>query len=287
VYAVIGGTGNIGRRLVVGLLERGQDVRVLTRDVDRARALFGPEAGIMAGDLSEPGVAEVLFKGVDGAYLATPGGPDQVALEKAALDAAADAGVSRLLKISVPGADPGHYVPYARWQFEIEQHLAALGLPATVLRPSWFTDNFLGSAATIAGQGAVYGSAGAGRVGFVDARDIAAVAVTVLVEGGHDGREYLVTGPAALTFEEAAAELATGLDLPVSYVDVTDDELEKALVDASLPTDVAQGLVSINRNARDGNLSPLSSTVQDLTGNPPRSVAEWARDNAAAFRKAS
>jgi uncharacterized protein YbjT (DUF2867 family) len=224
---------------------------------------------------------------VDGAFLVTPGTPEQPALEKAALDAAAAAGVPRLVKVSLIGADPAHYVRFARWQADVEQHLSALGLPATVLRPNWFSDNFLGSAPTISGQGAVYGSAGAGRVGFVDARDIAAVAVAVLADGGHEGREYVVTGPAALTFEQAAAELADGLGRPVSYVDLTDDQLEQALLGASLPAELAADLVSINRNAREGNLDVASTTVQDLTGQAPRSLADWARDNAAAFGAAS
>jgi uncharacterized protein YbjT (DUF2867 family) len=290
MYAVVGGTGNVGQHVVAGLLERGEDVRVLTRDDDRARVLLGPGPELVVGDLAERGVAEAVLKGADGAFLVTPGTPDQPALEKAALDAAAAAGLSRLVKVSLIGADPAHYVRFARWQAEIEQHLAGLvarGLPATVLRPNWFSDNFLGSAATIAGHGAMYGSAGTGRVGFVDARDIAAVAVAVLLDGGHDAREYVVTGPAAITFDEAAAQLADGLGRPVSYVDLTDAQLEQALLGASLPADLVSDILSINRNAREGNLDVATTTVQDLTGRAPRSLAEWAQDNAAAFEQAS
>jgi hypothetical protein len=73
----------------------------------------------------------------------------------------------------------------------------------------------------------------------------------------------------------------------VSYVDLTDDQLEQALLGASLPAELAADLVSINRNAREGNLDVASTTVQDLTGQAPRSLADWARDNAAAFGAAS
>lgn len=178
--------------------------------------------------------------------------------------------------------DPEHFVRYARWQADIEQHLAGLDLPVTLLRPNWFSDNFLGSAPTISGHGAMYGSAGTGRVGFVDVRDIAAVAVAALTEDGHEGREHVVTGPASLTFAEAAAQLAEGLGRPVSYVDLPDSQLEQALLDAALPPDVATDVVAINRNAREGALDVATSTVQDLTGRPPRSLSEWAHDHASA-----
>jgi uncharacterized protein YbjT (DUF2867 family) len=130
----------------------------------------------------------------------------------------------------------------------------------------------------------MYGSAGAGKVGFVDVRDIAAVAVATLTEDGHEGRDYVVTGPASLTFAEAAAQLAEGLGTPVRYVDLPDPQLEQALLDAGLPPDVAGDVVAINRNAREGALDVATSTVQDLTGRAPRGLAQWAHDHASAFR---
>jgi uncharacterized protein YbjT (DUF2867 family) len=75
----------------------------------------------------------------DSAFVATPGSPDQPALEKELLDAATAVGLRRLVKVSVIGANPEHFVRYARWQAEVEQHLAGLDLPATLLRPNWFT----------------------------------------------------------------------------------------------------------------------------------------------------
>jgi uncharacterized protein YbjT (DUF2867 family) len=187
------------------------------------------------------------------------------------------------VKVSLIGASSEHFVRYARWQADIEQHLAGLDLPATLLRPNWFSENFLGSAPTVSSHGALYGSAGEGKVGFVDVRDIAAVAVTALTEGGHEGRDYVVTGPDSLTFAEAAAQLSEGLSMPVSYVDLPDPQFEQALLDAALPPDVAGDVVAIHRNAREGALDVATSTVQAVTGRAPRSLADWARDNASAF----
>jgi uncharacterized protein YbjT (DUF2867 family) len=283
MYVVVGATGNIGKHVVAELVDRGQQVRVLSRDGERARALLGPTPEIVVGDLSDPGLPKSLLVDADGAFVATPGSPDQPALEKGLLDAAAAVGLRRTVKVSLIGADPEHVVRYARWQAEIEQHLTGLDLPVTLLRPNWFDENFLGSAPTVRGHGALYGSAGAGKVGFVDVRDIAAVAVTALTEDGHEGREHVITGPASLTFAEAADQLAEGLGTPVSYVDLPDPQLEQALLGDGLPADVAADVVAIHRNAREGALDVATSTVQDLTGRPPRSLAEWARDHAAAF----
>ena len=287
MIVVVGGTGNIGRHVVAGLVEREHRVRVLSRDGRRARALLGPAPEIVVGNLSEPHLATGLLTRADSAFLVTPGSPGQPALEKSLLDAARTTGLRRLVKVSLIGADPTHFVRYARWQAEIEQHLTGLDLPVTLLRPNWFAENFLGSAPTIVGHGTLYGSAGDGKVGFVDSRDTAAVAVATLTEDGHEGREYVVTGPASLSFTEAAGQLAEGLGRPVTYVDLPDEQLERALLDAALPAEVAADVVAINRNARQGALDTVTSTVRDLTGRPARSLAEWASDNAAAFRSSS
>ena len=284
---VVGGTGNIGKHVVAGLVERGEQVRVLTRDGERARELLGPSPEIVVGDLADPDLFKSVLHDADRAFLATPGSPDQPALEIGFLEAAARAGLRQVVKVSLIGAGPSHFVRFARWQAEIEQQLAKLDLQVTLLRPNWFSENFLGSAATISGHGAMYGSAGAGKVGFVDVRDIAAVAVATLTEAGHEGREYVVTGPSTLTFADAAAQLAEGLGTPVNYVDLPDEQLEQALLDASLPADLAADVVSINRNAREGALDVTTTIVQDLTGRAPRSLAEWARNNSSAFVQSS
>lgn len=282
---VVGATGNIGRHVVAGLVERDVRTRALTRDTARASELLpapGSLLEIVEGDLADPAAVERALVGVDRVYVATQGG-DQVALETGLIDAAKRAGVQHLVKVSVIGASQDNVVELARGHAVIEQHLAGSGLPATILRPNWFAENFFGSAATIAGQGVVYGSASEGRVAFVDSRDTAAAAVAVLTGDGHEGRDYVLTGPESLTFAEAGAALAAGLGRPVAYVDIPDEALHSAITGAGMPDAVGDMVVQINRNARAGNLAEATPTVADLTGRPPRSLEQFARDNAAAF----
>lgn len=282
---VIGATGTIGRHVVAGLIERGQHVRALTRDAAAAAAVLpapGDLLEVVEGDLGDPATVARSLKDVDRAYLATQS-PDQVALETAFIDAAATAGLAHLVKVSVIGAGPDNIVMGARGHGVIEDHLAASGVPATVLRPNWFAENFYGSVPTITGQGAIYGSAGQGKVAFVDSRDTAAAAIAVLTGDGHAGRDYVLTGPAALTFEQAAASLGAGIGRPVSYVDITDDQLHAAMIGAGAPDAVGDLVVQINQNARAGNLAQVTTHVTDLTGDPARSLEQFARDHAAAF----
>lgn len=292
MITVFGATGTIGRHLVPTLLAQGEKVRAVTRRGGQARAGLDPAgtAGsaldLVVLDLSAPdaatGVADAV-RSADGVFLALPGGDDQVQQEALVLAAAARAGVARVSVVSVIGPSHDHPVPYARYHAAVEDRIRELGLAATILRPNWFAENFLGSAPTVVADGSLYGCAQDGRVGFVDSRDTAAVAAVTLTAGGHAGRELVVTGPQSLTFAEAAQRIGEGLGRDVRYVDLPAEQFQGALAGAGLPTEVARAVVAINLNARAGNLDVVTSTVQDLTGRPARGLVEWARDNRAAF----
>lgn len=284
---VIGATGNIGKHVVAGLLEKGVSVRAFTRDAERASTVLPQGAQIIQGDLGNSAEISAALKDVEKVFLATNGSPQQMELENSFIDAAREAGVRHLVKVSVIGASPNHFVVYAQDHAAIEQHLAASGLAATILRPNWFAENFFGSAETIIGHGAIYGSAEEGQVAFVDSRDTAAVAVTVLTEEGHTGKDYQITGPEALTFAEAAGRLAKGIGRAVNYVNLSDAQFKEALVGAGLPAEIAQTILQINRNARENNLAQVSSTVQELTGKSARPLEDFARDYASRFSAAS
>lgn len=142
--------------------------------------------------------------------------------------------------------------------------------------------NFFGSAATIT-QGALYGSAAEGRVAFVDARDIAAVADHLLVSSGTMPGELVITGPAALTFREAAAAISEGLGKTVAYHDLDETAFAGALGSAGLPPPVVQVVLQINRNAKRNGLAAVADTVGKLTGRAPRSLADFARAHASSF----
>jgi len=279
---IVRGTGNVGRHVVAALVERGESVRVLTRDPERARALLGAGAEVVAGDLTDPSSLGPALQGVETVYLATNRG-DQALMESTLIEAATGAGVRHIVKISLVGATRDTFVALARTHAAIEGTLAASGIPATVLRANYFMDNFLGSADTIAGQGAVYGAAGDGKFAFVDARDIAAVAVTALTEGGHEGKTYAITGPEALTFAEAADKIGAGIGREVRYVDLPDADFQGALAGAGLPGALVEIYAQGHRAARLGVYAEVTGAVEELTGARARTLEAFAHDYADAF----
>lgn len=257
-------------------------MRVLTRDPERARSLLGAGAEIVPGDLSEPSSVRPALEGVERVYLATNGG-DQALMEFNLIEAAKDAGVRRIVKVSLVGATHDTFVEPRRVHAAVEETVAASGIPATVLRASVFTDNFLDSADAIGGPGAIYGAAGDGRVAFVDARDIAAVAVEALTGEGHEGETYDVTGPEALTFAEAAEDIGAGIGRVVRYVELPDEDFSGALSGAGIPDEFVEIYSQGQRAAWEGTFAEVRGTVEELTGKPARTVEEFARDHAAAL----
>lgn len=285
MIVVIGATGNIGKHVVAALNSQGLPVRVVSRDGQRARQSLPASVELVQADLTRQADVHAALRGATKVYLATSG-PDQLTAETNVINAARGADVQQLVRVSVIGASSDHGVSIARVHHQLDQALAASGVPNTTLRPNWFMENFFGAVDSIVQQGAIYGSAADGRVAFIDSRDTAAVAVQALTEDGHVGKAYNLTGPESLTFAEAAQRLHTATGRAVTYVNLSDTDFRGALVGAGVPAALVEVYVEINRNARENNLAEVTHTVETLTGRPARTLASFARDNAAAFTSA-
>jgi len=125
--------------------------------------------------------------------------------------------------------------------------------------------------------------AGDGAMGMIDTRDIAEVAAAVLTEDGHQGREYALTGPAAITYADAAAALAAELGHDVAYVDVPPEVTRQNLAGFGLPADQIEDVLALFSVIRAGYASAVTPTVEQVLGRPARSVATFAHDYRAAF----
>jgi uncharacterized protein YbjT (DUF2867 family) len=137
---------------------------------------------------------------------------------------------------------------------------------------------------TIVGQGKFFAAAGDAKISAVDVRDIAAVAAAALTEDGHEGRTYDLTGPEALTHGEMAEKLSKAVGREIQYVDVAPEAMMGALLRIGLPHWQVDGLIEDYAHYRRGEASPIASGVQDATGTAPRSLDDFARDYASAFR---
>src|SRR5579862_7962400 len=151
------------------------------------------------------------------------------------MDAAKKAGVRHLVHFSAISAGPDSKSSLIRAHGQVEEELKRSGLAWTILKPSFFMQNLLSSAATIKGQGAYYNIFGESRVAYVDTRDIAAVAAHVLAKPGHEGQSYTITGPEAVTCAQVAATLSRVLERPIRYVNMPREEYFKMLLSVGLP----------------------------------------------------
>lgn len=149
VIVVLGGTGRQGGAVARELLRRGHPVRAVVRDPAKARPLAAAGAELVRGDLDDPASLDAALTGAHGVFsVQTFTGPDGLAGEvrqgRAVADAAARAGVRHLVYASVAGAERDSGIPHFESKYEVERHIAELGLPATILRPVFFLDNFAG-----------------------------------------------------------------------------------------------------------------------------------------------
>ena len=262
---VLGGTGKTGRRVAQRLDARGLPVRIGSRS---AEPRF---------DWEDRSTWEPALRGTHAAYvsyypdLAVPGAAETVG---AFADLAVASGVPRLVLLA------GRGEPEAE---EAEQAVRDSGAELTVLRSTWFAQNF--SEDYIRDDvvsGAVALPAGDTPEPFVDADDIADVAVAALTEEGHVGEVYELTGPRLLTFAEAVDEIARATHRDVRFIPVSVEDFVDAAYKESVPAEFIELLAYLFGEVLDGRNAHLADGVQRALGREPRDFSEYARDAAAA-----
>lgn len=276
-----GATGTIGRPLAVELKARGARLRVLTRDPERARNVLGP-AEFVVGAVSSPESVAKALADVEAALLLLPLDPAMAGWAAEFARAAKTAGVRRIVQISAHGADVRSREPVARWHGDCEEMAARAGVPATVLRPAALYQNFLAHAEAMR-RGTLSAPMGAAKIAMVDARDVAAAGAEALTSPGLAGRTLTLTGPASLSYADAADAFSRELGRPVRYRDVPPKEAERAMLDAGTPAWRMDALLTLAERFRSGRADELSDGVRTATGRGPTPFERFARDYASDF----
>jgi uncharacterized protein YbjT (DUF2867 family) len=282
---ITGGTGTSGREIVEAVAKTGQPFRVTARDVARAEPLRKLGAEVVRGDFNDPPSLERAMAGVNRLFLNSGPTEDLPQLQGNVIAAARRAGVRHVVKLSVFGADlpQASTVRFMRQHVEVERALRDSGLAWTMLRPTFFMQNLLGSAATIRQAGAIFMPAADGRAPYIDTRDIADAAAVALTQPGHEGRAYELTGPEDLSFYDMAREIGAAIGRDVKYVPVSDEQARQSLLAAGIPAWNVEGMLELMRATRDGWMAGATGEVRRLTGHPARTFAAFAREHAAAF----
>ncbi|MFH9611460.1 NAD(P)H-binding protein [Streptomyces sp. NPDC017448] len=280
MIVVTGATGNVGRELVRQLDAegRGADVRVLSRDAARAKAVTPEGVEVVEGDLGRAASLESALGGARSLFLVTGVGDDI-----GALDAARDAGVEHVVLVSsITVATHPHLGP-ARTHRTVEHRLRESGMAWTVLRPTQFASNTLWWAESVREESAV-------RVPYPDTglpavhpADIASVARAALTGPDHRGRTYPLTGPGPITPRQQIGELGRVLGREVACIGITREEAYGPMA-ASMGDEVANSLLDLMGGDVNDELLAVHDTVARVTGSPARTYRRWAEENADAFR---
>jgi uncharacterized protein YbjT (DUF2867 family) len=278
---ITGATGTIGSEIVRQLAARGERVRAVTRDPERAQ--LPAEVEVVRGDYTDAASMAAAMSGADAAFIVGVLGPDDAATDRALVATAKAAGVRRIVKLSAIGTGEPELGRVGTWHLPGETAARESGLEWTILRPSAFASNTLSWSDAIRSGQQVPNLTGSGSQGVVDPRDVAAVAAEALVAPGHAGRIYTLTGPELLTGPDQAAVLATVLGYPVESIDVPDDTAREHMLAAGMSPEFADGALAGQAFVRAGGNAILTDDVRQVLGRAPRAYAEWVTDHATAF----
>lgn len=267
--AVTGATGQLGRLAVAALKAKGAAPVALARSPEKAADL-GVET--RAFDYTRPDPA--ALKGVEVLVLISSNDfTDRAGQHKAVIAAAKQAGVGRIVYTSIlKGA--GSPMLLAQDHIATEAALVESGVPHTVLRNGWYTENFTGALAAAVQHGAILGAAGDGKVSSASRRDYAEAIAVVATGAGHEGRVYELAGDTAHTGAELAAAVSAAAGKPVAYVNMAQADYAKALEGFGLPAGFAAVLADSDAQSGEGALYDDSRTLSRLIGRPTTPMAE-------------
>jgi NAD(P)H dehydrogenase (quinone) len=276
MIVVTGATGQLGRLVVEGLLERvpADRVAVAVRSPEKAADLAAKGVEVREADYDRPETLAPALAGADRVLLISGSEVGRrLAQHKAVVDAAVEARVGLLVYTSVLHADTST-LGLAPEHRGTEDLIRASGLPFTLLRNGWYTENYTETARQAAEQGILIGSAGDGRVASATRADFAAATVEVLTGEGHEGKVYELSGDIAWSLSELAAAVSgiTGRD--VAYRDLTPEEHRQALVGAGLPEALGEMLVDIDRRIAEGALADTPGDLRRRVGRPTSPLAD-------------
>jgi uncharacterized protein YbjT (DUF2867 family) len=272
--------GKVGSEAARLLAQRAEPVRVLVRDPEKATALAQAGAEVAEGDLEVPATIDAAMRGVSAVVLVSPAIPAQ---ELNVVGSAVRAGARHVVKITSK-ASADSPIARRRGQAEIENGLIASGLGYTLLRNNAYMQNFLMLAPAIAKTSSFGSSARDGRVGLIDARDVAAVAAEIAVSPApHAEKTYWPTGPERLSYSDAAAALSKVLGRPITFHSLTFEEERQAMINAGVPEAVAEMNAQALSLFAQGDSDWITDDVPSLLGRPARTFEQFATDHAAAF----
>lgn len=277
---VYGANGSIGSKVVEGLLEKGHEVYAGSRHPENGRKAANLHWVFADAQKPEEGLS-VLEKVEAAFFIAPPGLTNQYAILSPWLTKAKTVKLSKFVLNTAMGVE--HAPPEAPFR-KLELELENSGLKYNIIRPNWFMQNFqtywIGG---ILKDKKIYFPGGDAKVSFINVKDIAATAITLLTTNANDNKAFALTGKEAINHTEVAAKLSSATGLSIAYVDITPEEFKKALLAGGLPEDYADFMNYIAASLKQGNSAPILDSVKQITGKDPISFDDYAKENKQAW----
>ncbi|MBE3470908.1 SDR family oxidoreductase [Enterobacter cloacae complex sp. P15RS] len=276
MIAITGATGQLGQLVIEELLKTvpASQIVAIVRNPAKADAFSQRGIVVRQADYTDQAAFTTALNGVDKLLLISSSEVGQRAAQhQNVINAAKAAGVKLIAYTSLLHADTsplGLHVEHV----ETEKALAESGVPYTLLRNGWYTENYLASVPPALEHGVFIGAAGEGKIASATRADYAAAAAKVVSEEGHAGKVYELAGDSAWTLSELTAELSRLSGKPVAYQNLSEADFAAALKGAGLPAGLADMLADSDTGASKGGLFDDSRTLSKLIGRPTTPLAE-------------
>jgi uncharacterized protein YbjT (DUF2867 family) len=288
VITVTGATGLIGSELVRLLSEAEHATRAVSRSAGRIASR--PGVAWVLADLGDPRMLEPVLAGTSRLFLLTDNQPGFGDLQVKIIRLARELGVEHIVKLSALGASDHSRSWIGREHWQVEQALFESPeslLRWTILRPHAFMQNWLGEVAeTVRADGTIYSAIEGGKVPFIDARDIAAVAAEVLRHPeGHVNAKRVLTGGEAVGFAQLAEALSDATGKRIRYQPISMEEAGQRMRAHGANEESIEAMLALATYQRAGGATAqVSEHVQQILGRPPRGIRDFARDYSAQFK---
>jgi uncharacterized protein YbjT (DUF2867 family) len=297
---VTGATGTVGSEVVKQLVSSisspsSSDQSIIRtaihsqNNTDKLRQ-YGEAVEIVSMDYNKPETIAAALNSVCKIFLLTLPSLNMTGISSKVISEAKKNGVQHIVKLSVFGADAEPGIVIGRLHRQEEKMIEESGITYTFLRSSAFMQNFVNYYGyNIKAQNAIYLPAGEGKVSFVDARDVGAVAAKLLLSENnngitqHENKAYLVTGPEALSYSQVTEIISEEIGKKISYIDTEEEDARKAMESMGIEDWLIDAILEEFYNTKVGNRSKTTNTVEQIIGRKPISFAQFVRDYANYF----
>jgi uncharacterized protein YbjT (DUF2867 family) len=272
---VAGASGTFGKELVKKLMENGACIRIGIRNLARAEGMNIDNCPVVILDYEKAETFKTAFEGIEKFFLATPTGHPQIEeLIIPVIETAKSSGVSHLVSLSAAGVQQDSATPLSI----AEKCVQNCGIDYTILRPNLFMQNLLNLSPSIKKNNQIRLAAASANISFVDARDVASAAATILIHSSHKNHIYLLTGNQSPDLFDIAHTLSLITGRTISYIPVSHNEAYKELLNCGLSPQRANLINGLFEIARQGWCEQIRPDLKEILKREPASFEQFAWD---------